>query len=407
VGVEKERKKQFQIFQQNIVYLIRTMTEQNENTTESIESFEDLENDLKSNYNNPGHPIAFSGINNVYDYYQAKLSKTKIKDILAGIENYTLHREYHKSQRNPSYSHFKRNQFQMDLVDIQELAPYNDNVRYILTVIDTFTRYAWARLLKDKRGETVLDAFKSILAVACEPPRNISCDRGTEFNNQLFQKFCESNNITFYTPDSSIHGAYIERFNRTLQSLVYKYMTENETHRFIDKINPDGKLSHVFVQLMNTYNNRKHRMIGTTPSIAENYPEVHLDMRLKMSKYYETIKKKKRNFNVGDTVRIAKQKGKFSRGYKEQSQQEIYKIYEVKQNTKIPMYLLETYDASEKIKGAFYDFELTKVNSETFRIEKVLQTRKRGNQVEHFVKWKGFNDSYNSWVQADNVTQKF
>jgi len=367
---------------------------------------EDIEKDLKINYNTPGHPIAFSGINNVYSYYKGRLSYNKIKEILSGVENYTLHREYKRGQRNPSYSHFKRNQWQMDLVDIQELAEANDNIRYLLTVIDTFTRFAWARLLKNKRGETVLEAFKSIIESSGKP-KSLCCDRGTEFHNEKFKKYCVENGIILYTSDSSIHGAYIERFNRTLQSLIYKFMTENETHRFIDKINSDGTLTNVFTQLMNTYNNRKHRMIGTTPTIAENNPNSHLNIRLKLSEYYETIKPKKRIFNIGDTVRIAKQKGKFSRGYKEQSNQEIFKIYEVKERSKIPMYLLETYNGDEKIKGGFYDFELTKVASDTFRVEKIIKTRRKGNVLQHYVKWKGFSDSYNSWIDANDVTKKF
>ena len=373
----------------------------------NLKTQEECENDLKENYTTPGHPIAFSGINNIYEYYKGLLNKTKIKELLSAIESYTLHKEFHKGQRNPSYSHFKRNQFQMDLVDIQELSPFNDNIRYLLAVIDTFTRFAWVRLLKDKRGETVLQAFKSIILTARDKPRSIVCDRGAEFQNKLFLNYCNTNGIKLYTPDSSIHAAYIERFNRSLQSLIYKYMKENETYRFIDKLNEDGTVTNVFHNLMNTYNNRKHRMIGTTPSIAENDESVHLHMRLTMSKYYEKVKRKQKIFNLGDTVRISKQKGKFSRGYKQQAQDEIFKIYEIKQNSKIPMYFLETYNGSEKLKGGFYDFEITKVTSHTFRIEKVLKTRKRKGIIEHFVKWKGFNDSYNSWIPAENVTQKF
>ena len=184
-------------------------------------------------------------------------------------------------------------------------------------------------------------------------------------------------------------------------------MTENETHRFIDKLNPDGTLTNIFTQLMHTYNNRKHRMIGTTPTIAENDSNSHINIRLKLSEYYEKIKPKKRIFNIGETVRIAKQKGKFSRGYKEQSNQEIFKIYEVKERSKIPMYLLETFNGAEKIKGGFYDFELTKVASDIFRVEKVLKTRSKGNIVQHYVKWKGFSDSYNSWIDSNDVTKKF
>ena len=373
----------------------------------NFKSIEECEEDLKKNYVNAGHPIAFSGINNVYDYYNGLLNKSKIKEILSNSESYTLHKEYHKGQRNPSYSHFKRNQFQMDLVDIQELAPFNDNIKYLFSVIDTFTRFAWVRLLKDKKGETVLQAFKTILKDCGEYPRSIVCDRGAEFTNNQFQKFCIENNIKFYTPDSSVHAAYIERFNRSLQSLMYKYMTENETHRFIDKTNPDGTTSNVMHNLMQTYNNRKHRMIGTTPCIAENDETIHIDMRLKMSKYYEKIKKKSRTLNVGDTVRIAKQKGKFSRGYKEQSQKEMFKIYEIKTKSKIPMYFLESYNGSERIKGGFYDFELTKVPNDVFRIEKVLKTRKNRNSEEQFVKWKGFDETYNSWIPIENITQTF
>jgi hypothetical protein len=296
----------------------------------------------------------------------------------------------------------------MDLVDIQELAEYNDGVRYIMTVIDTFTRFAFFRLLLDKKAETVLSAFKSVLKEAKQNPNILVVDRGTEFQNKLFTQFCSDNNIKIYTPDSSIHAAFIERFNRTLQSLIYKFMTENETYRFISQRSKiGGEDVKTFSRIVNSYNNRRHRMIGTTPLIAETNPDSHTDIRLRMSKEQEKIKRKKQTFKIGDTVRIAIQKGKFSRGYKEQSNLEIFRIYSIKTSSKIPMYFLETYDKSEKIKGGFYDFELTKVNNKEFRVEKIIKTRKRGDVTEHFVKWKGFNDSYNSWIQSSDVTKQF
>jgi hypothetical protein len=276
-----------------------------------------------------------------------------------------------------------------------------------MTVIDTFTRYGFARLLLDKKASTVLTAFKSILKEAKENPKILVVDRGTEFNNKEFIKFCDDNNIKIYTPDSSIHAAYIERFNRTLQNLIYKFMTENETYRFISRTLENGVEEKMFSKILETYNNRRHRMIGTTPLLAETDKSKHIDIRLRMSKYYSKIKTKKQIFKIGDTVRIAIQKGKFSRGYKEQSNLEIFKIYDIKKTSEIPMYFLETYDKSEKIKGGFYDFELTKVNFETFRIEKILKTRKVNGKIEHFVRWKGFNSNYDSWIEADNITQEF
>lgn len=219
----------------------------------------------------------------------------------------------------------------------------------------------------------------------------------TEFSNQLFKQFCDQYGIICFNPDTSIHAAFIERFNRSLQDLIYRYKTENETERYIDAL----------PELVNTYNNRTHRMTGTTPFIAENDPTTHLEIRNRAAKYHATIKKKPVVFQVGDTVRIAKLKNKFSRGYNEQQQLEIFKIKEVKTNHIIPMYVLETYNGDETIVGSFYSFELVKVTGDVFRIERILRRRRRAGRLEYFVKWKGFNDNYNSWIDSADVTQDF
>lgn len=353
--------------------------------------------DLKMNYKNPGHPIAFSGVNKIYEFYNGALTIKQIKEILSGIESYTLHREYHKNTRNTTYAYFKRYQFQMDLVEIQALSKFNDGVRYLLNVIDIFTRYAFVRPLINKEAHTVLDAFKSVLNEAENPPHILVVDKGAEFSNKLFEKFCSQNNIKLINPKASTHAAFVERFNRTLQTLIYKYMTEKETNRFIDQLQ----------DLVSTYNNRKHRMIGITPKQAENDPENHLNINLMFQKREEKILKKKPNLSVNSFVRIAKQKGKFSRGYNEQSNQEIFKIYKINLKKKIPLYYLKTYNEGETISGGFYEFELTPVKTDTFRVERVLKKRKFQGKNQLFVKWKGFSDEYNEWIDQSDVEQEF
>lgn len=372
---------------------------------EVLENIENLENenienavsDLKENYKNPGHPIAFSGINKIYEYYNGALSIKQIKEILSGLESYTLHREYHKGIRNTTYAYFKRYQFQMDLVEIQELSKFNDGVRYLLNVIDIFTRYAFVRPIVDKKASTVLLAFKSILSEAKTKPLMLVMDKGTEFSNVIFENFCAQNKIKLINPEASTHAAFIERFNRTLQTIIYKYLTENETNRFVN----------VLQDLVSTYNNRKHRMIGVTPNQAENYPDNHLKINLLSKKREEKILKKTPKYEVGTYVRIAKQKGKFSRSYNEQSNQEIYKIYKIKTSKKIPLYYLKTYNEQENIIGGFYDFELTPVKTTIFRVEKVLKKRKYRGKNQLFIKWKGFSDDYNEWINQSDVEQEF
>jgi len=358
---------------------------------------DECSNDLRNNYSNPGHPIAFSGIQTIYQYYNGVLSPDEIQNILKNFENYTLHKEYKELRRNISYSHFKGYQWQMDLVDIQALGPYNKGNRYILTVIDTFTRYAFCRLIPNKTGPVVLNAFKSVLSEAQRKPFVLMLDGGAEFRNKLFSEFCESQNIKVYSPDTSTHGAYIERFNRTLQSLIYKYMQEKSTYTFMD----------VFQDLVKTYNTRKHRMIGITPFEAETNEDTHLQIRLNLSKYYEKIKPKKVVFSVGDRVRIAKLRSKFSRGYKERFNKEIFKIYKISTDKKIPLYYISSYDEKEHIKGGFYAFELAKVGDETFKVDKILKRQQNNGENEVFVKWDGFDNTDNCWVQEKNIRTVF
>lgn len=360
-------------------------------------SREDIEEDLIQNYRKPGHPIAFSGINQIYEYYSRKLPINRIKQILSSIESYTLHREFHKQPRNISFTHFKRYQFQMDLVEVQQLAKYNNNVRYLLNVIDTFTRFAFVRPLINKQANTVLEQFKDILREAQEKPYMIVLDKGTEFMNQQFINFCKSNKILLINPQSNVHAAYIERFNRTLQNIMYKYMTENETNKYID----------VLQDLVATYNNRKHRMIQMTPAQAESDSSQHIKINLSQAARNHATKQQNPKYTLGTYVRIAKQKGKFSRGYQEQTQQEIFKIYKIDLSKKIPLYHLETYNGDEKIKGGFYSFELTPVSTDIFRIEKIIKKRTYRGKKQLFVKWKGFDDKYNSWVDEKDVQQSF
>jgi len=75
-------------------------------------------------------------------------------------------------------------------------------------------------------------------------------------------------------------------------------------------------------------------------------------------------------------VRIAKFKGKFSRGYEQRFNDEVFRVYKVDERKPIPLYHLESYDGQEKIKGAFYEYELTKTSKEIFRIEKVISEKK-------------------------------
>jgi hypothetical protein len=262
--------------------------------------------------------------------------------------------------------------------------------------------------LESKHGACAVKALDSILYEAEKPPLTLVMDRGSEFFNDEFKAYCESKGIKYYPPDSSTHGAYIERFNRTLQGIIYRHLTNFETRRFIS-VNHNNVEVSMMPHFIATYNNSHHRMIGTTPAIAEMDFSTHMDIMKKMSEYRDGVKKRKPKLRVGDTVRIKKISGKFGRGYDEQATQEVFRIYKIKTNMPIPMYVLSDYNGEEKIKGSFYANELVKVNASKmeFKIEAVLKKRVKGGIKQLFVKWKGWPDKYNSWINDSDVSQVY
>jgi len=351
---------------------------------------------LKENYTNPAHPIAFSGVTNIYKYYKGFLKPKEIEKLLASFDTYTLKREYKNLIRNPNFSHFKRYQFQVDLIDIQKLSKYNDNYKYILSVIDTFSRKAWVRPCKDKSTDEILNAFKSILIEAVTLPHTLVSDRGKELTNKKFVDFCRKKNIKFFHNFTSVHAPFIERFNRTFQNILYKFIDHNETRRYIDNLQ----------DFVDSYNGRVHRMINMTPEEAEN--EINNEkINSIMLTLYEKVKKEQPKYEINQHVRLALQKGVFHRGYKDQSNQEVFNIYKIKTNLPKPLYLLETYDKKEKLIGGFYAHELTPVNSDVFKVEKVLKKRRVKGKVQYFVKWKGYDSSNNSWIDEKEITKTY
>ncbi len=353
-------------------------------------------NHFNENYTKASHPIAFSGVSNLYRFYKGVLKISDIKNLLSHNESYTLRREYKKPSRNPSYSHYKRYQFQIDLLDISNLAQWNDGIRYITAVIDTFTRKAWVIPCKDKKAKTVLNAFDSIIRSIEKKPFSLVSDRGSEMNNKFFIAYCKTNNIKYFHNFTGVHAAYIERFFRTYQGIIYKFLSQFETKRYIDNIQ----------DFTNSYNNRHHRMIDMTPEEAEN-DQNHEKVALKMAEYHSKIKTTTPKYKIGQLVRIALQKGPFHRGYNEQSNEEVFRISAIKKTLPIHLYLLESYNKAERLKGYFYESEITPADLDSFRIEKVIKERILKGKKQYFVKWRGYDNSYNSWIDAGDITQVF
>ena len=261
-----------------------------------------------------------------------------------------------------------------DLADMKAFEDYNDGYTFLLLVIDIFSKYGWIVPLKNKKGKTVAEALKNIFEE--RKPEKLWTDKGTEFYNKDVKKLIE-----IYSTENKEKSSVVERWIRTMKEKMWKYFTDNNTHTYMD----------VLPELVEDYNNTVHSSIKMTPieaSKKKNELTVWYNLYPDRYKIYDLTPK----FSVGDKVRITKEKNVFEKGYTTRWKEEIFKIKEIQNTNPVTYKLADLKD--KEIKGTFYEPELQKTKQQVFRIEKVLEKGKN----KSWVKWKGYSDKFNSWV---------
>ena len=268
-----------------------------------------------------------------------------------------------------------------DLADMQLLSRYNKGIRFLLCVIDIFSRYAWVVPLKDKKGISIAKAFQIILKQSNRKPNKIWVDKGYEFYNAFLKKWLRDNDIVMYSTHNEGKSVVAETFIKTLKSKIYKYMTSISKNVYIDKLD----------DIVNEYNNTYHTTIKMKPIDVKDNTYINTD---------KEINNKDPQFKVGDRVRVSKYKNIFAKGYTPNWSEEVFVIKKVK-NTVPGTYIINDLNGEEII-GTFYEKELQKTSQEEFRIEKVIKII--GNKI--CVKWKGYDNSFNSWIDKASLVQR-
>jgi hypothetical protein len=340
-------------------------------------------------YYNPEHPSGYGGVNRLALAAQQRRRRTE--DWLRTQRTYTLHKPARKRYNTRPYkSGAIDQQWQADLVEMIPYANVNNGYRYLLTIIDLFSRYAWAVPLRGKTGAEVTAAFRQVFAEGRQPQR-LQTDDGREFDNREFQQFLNLQNIRFFTVKSQFKAAVCERFNRTLKAKMWRYFTRTGRYRWVDALG----------ELMTGYNTATHRSIGVSPIqvTGENEHELWLRQE-RRGPQRVTQRQPTTTFRVGDQVRISVVKETFAKGYLPNWTEQIYTVSQVL-DTEPAQYKLRD-EANVLIKGSFYSAELQRVvPPERHAIDRVLQRRRVNGRMQYFVQWRGYGPEFNSWV--DNI----
>ena len=134
---------------------------------------------------------------------------------------------------------------------MQSLSKYNKGIKYLLCAIDLFSKYAWVIPIKDKKGTSIVNAFKKIISK--HKPNKIWVDQGSEFYNKSFKLFLKIKNVEMYSTYNE-GKSVAERFIRTLKNKIFKHMTDISKTIYFD----------VLDDIVDKYNNTVHRTINSS-----------------------------------------------------------------------------------------------------------------------------------------------
>ena len=349
---------------------------------------------LSELYHSLKSDVSFSSPLKLYRAAKLRIPDLKLKVVknwLSKDLTYTLHHPIRRSYTTRRVLvHYIDEKWQADLADLQNLSKFNKGYRYLLVCIDILSKFAWIRPLKKKTGKEVEAAFRDIFSKG-RKPKMMQTDRGKEFLDGRVQKMFKEQDIKFYTTFSERKASVVERFNRTIKGLMYKYFSRYETRKYVD----------VLQELVFRYNNGYHRSIKMKPSDVNKENELQAWMNLYSGKSKRVTKKV--NLKAGDHVRITLERGTFHKGYLEGWSEEIFIISHKLSGDPVVFKVKD--QAGESVDGIFYQQELQKVSEpDAYKIEKMIKRKKQkdGSWI-YLVKWKGYPEKFNSFVNKENI----
>ena len=255
---------------------------------------------------------------------------SKIAEFLRQNETSSVHKPVRrKFKRRQVIAYFPYDVCMADLAfyNSSDYVYANGGVKYILVLVDVFSKMCYVEPMKDKNSLTTLMAFEKIFNRMPDIPTHLVTDVGTEFYNYNVQKLFGSLGVNHYSIRGSHKACVAERMIKTLKGRIQKYLWENNTKRYID----------VLQDVVSSYNQTPHRSIGISPVSVNQENRARIFKKL----YQKKLPQREPRLSIGDRVRIIREKNIFSKGYTRNWSIEIYEIVSANSKNGVDYYKVQ------------------------------------------------------------------
>jgi len=360
-------------------------------------------------YYNLGDAGSYGGVEQLYNRARERIpsiTREQVRKFLNEQVTYQLHKPARRTfTHNQTIVGHRDDQWQADLAVMSNLSRENKGYHYILTCIDVLSRYAWAVPVKTKGAKDMLTAMKLLFKQTWpRKPKRLQTDRGVEFYNAQVRAFLKEQNVKLFSTNSPFKCGLVERFNRTLKTMLYKYFTSHKTKKW----------HNVLDQMVAAYNRRPNRTIGAPPAAVVTEED---ERRVWQRVYYDSKEAQLRRAdqhrsdagdmpNKDDRVRISLTKGHFDKGYMPNWGREQMVVKHVVRPNRgslaRPVFKLMDVQG-KKVDGEYYREEVQRVpdrlKDTAFEVERILRRRvDEGGHTETLVKFKGWPEKFNRWL---------
>ena len=303
-----------------------------------------IQSQTRRQYRNAKLSGSFGGISGFLQNRKFK-EKKAVTNELNKLNEVILHKPVRKNfKRRQTIVHFINFQMQGDLADMSKYKRENKGNKFILFIIDTFSRFLWTFPIKDKSGPVVAAAFKKFFQINKHPIRYIQFDRGLEAYNKHVLELFKTKNVKLFSTFTELKATLVERVIRTIKTRLERYFTYTNKHRYLE----------ILPMLTESYNSTIHSAHGFRPRDINKHNESKVWKILYEDYFSEPLKTPK--FSIGDKVVTSKIKNLFDKGYAKNWNEEPFFIHEIKK-TKPIVYTLRD-ENNEPLQGTFYENQL-------------------------------------------------